>query len=1053
MGVHVDENLATRTLGVYTFRAQGAIYHKIGSLLPNSSERPRYLQLYVYDTDHENENRMSENEELHLDLLDKIKNILNAHNSFVHTFRQLAQRPDIHECRLQIKEQPHNRPQYNLPTAPEVATVLGGEEAGNLKPRDVIVQSTSGHLLNISDIVGYYDPLQYPLLLPYGSYGWDANTRSNVGRRTILPSSFVGSPRDMYQRYQDAMALVQKYGKPDLFLTMTCNPNWPEIKAELLPRQSPHDRPDLLTRIFHSKFDEMKTDILIKHVLEKVLAYAYVIEYQKRGLLHAHMVIILDENDKLRTPDDYDNIVRAEIPDKRLEPRLYSVVLKHMIHGPCGMYNERSPCMTNGRCKRRFPKPFSSITTLGNDSYPIYRRREGESVPLESNPSVLVDNSWVISYNPWLLLKYDCHINLEICSSVTSVKYLYKYVYKGPGRVALEVRQGPNYDEVQQFIDGRWVCAPETLWKIFKFPMTKMTPNVERLQIHLPNKQQVRFYTFQDITNVLGDEYYSRTMLTQFFQLNVDDETANRYLYREIPQHYRWCNNAKMWQLRLNHPRVIGGTGKTYSYRALLASVRSQCRIAITTATSGIAATLLPGGRTAHSRFKIPLNPEASSVCSITKQSDLVELIRRATVIIWDEATMTNRYAFEALNRTLIGITGVDYPFGGKIMVFGGDFRQVLPVAPKGTKAETIAASIAKSPFWSHIQIIRLKQNMRSINGQRFGEFLLSIGDGVQPTIIDEMIKIPTSMAISWNGEESIVRLLEEIYPNIRNHSSDAEYMVSRGIITPRNEDVDKLNEKIIQRFPGESRVYHSFDKVENDTQNLYQQEFLNSISPGGMPPHALHLKVGAPIMLLRNLDPSSGLCNGTRLLCRVLNDNFIDSEILTGHFKGTRVFPHHIPLKAPENLKLPFEMTRTQFPVRLSFALTINKSQGQTIPHVGIYLPDHVFSHGQLYVALSRGVSDQTTKVLEENYQEESNMVAAEKVTNQVKQFSIYSLGWKVPIKVDKKQLGKLIVRELLRNPIISDRASICSKDNMDIYVVAASNFTNLSNNQLIRK
>ncbi|XP_028095507.1 ATP-dependent DNA helicase PIF2-like [Camellia sinensis] len=192
----------------------------------------------------------------------------------------------------------------------------------------------------------------------------------------------------------------------------------------------------------------------------------------------------------------------------------------------------------------------------------------------------------------------------------------------------------------------------------------------------------------------------------------------------------------------------LGGTGKTYLYRALLASVRSQGRIAITTATSGIAATLLPGGRTAHSRFKIPLNPEASSVCPITKQSDMEKLIRCATVIIWDEATMTNRYAFEALNQTLIDITGVDYPFGGKITVFGGDFRQVLPVVPKGTKAETVAASIVKSPFSSHIQVIRLKQNMRSINDQQFCEFLLSVGDGVQPTIIDEMIKVLTSMAI-----------------------------------------------------------------------------------------------------------------------------------------------------------------------------------------------------------------------------------------------------------------------------------------------------------------
>ncbi|XP_028093488.1 uncharacterized protein LOC114293595 [Camellia sinensis] len=480
-----------------------------------------------------------------------------------------------HPDQTQIKEQPRNRPQYNLPISPEVATVLvGGEEAGNLKPRDIIVQSTSGHLLNISDIVGYYDPLQYPLLLPYGSYGWDANTKIHI--RPGDQSLFLRGGRllqqcvidnyvkiesnklrwirthqnhiraDFYQGLLDAVHAGENYGESDIFLIMTYNPNWPEIKVELLPGQSPHDRPDLLTRIFHSKFDEIKTDILTKHVLGKVLAYAYVIEYQKRGLPHAHMVIILDENDELCTPDDYDNIVRAEIPDKRSEPRLYSVVLKYMIHGPCGI-------------------------------------RERESVPLDSNPSVLADNSWVISYNPWLLLKYDCHINLEICNSVTSVKYLYKfkYVYKGPDRVALEVRQGPNYDKVQQFIDGRWVYAPKALWKIFKFLMTKMTPTVERLQIHLPNMQQVRFYTFQDITNVLDDKYYSRTMLTQFFQLNVDDETANRYLYREIPQHYRWCNSAKIWQLRLNHQRVIGriytvspSEGERFYLRILLNHIR-----------------------------------------------------------------------------------------------------------------------------------------------------------------------------------------------------------------------------------------------------------------------------------------------------------------------------------------------------------------------------------------------------------------------------------------------------------------------------------------------
>ncbi|XP_004301765.1 PREDICTED: ATP-dependent DNA helicase PIF1-like [Fragaria vesca subsp. vesca] len=189
--------------------------------------------------------------------------------------------------------------------------------------------------------------------------------------------------------------------------------------------------------------------------------------------------------------------------------------------------------------------------------------------------------------------------------------------------------------------------------------------------------------------------------------------------------------------------------------------------------------------------------------------------------------------------------------------------------------------------------------------------------------------------------------------------------MVDRALITPLNDDADMLNEKIISMFPGEEISFYSFDSVEDDIRNLYQPEFLNSITASGLPPHRLTLKTGALIMLLRNIDPKLGLCNGTRLLCRGSYQNLIDAEIMTGEFVGSRVFLSRIPLQSAENAGLLFQLTRKQFPVKLSFALTINKSQGQTIPHVGVYLPDHVFSHGQLYVALSRGVSESTTKVL----------------------------------------------------------------------------------------
>ncbi|XP_057723507.1 ATP-dependent DNA helicase PIF1-like [Arachis stenosperma] len=408
-----------------------------------------------------------------------------------------------------------------------------------------------------------------------------------------------------------------------------------------------------------------------------------------------------------------------------------------------------------------------------------------------------------------------------------------------------------------------------------------------------------------------------------------------------------------------------GGSGKTFLYRAIIAELRNKGHIVLVTASSGIAATLLPGGRTTHSRFKIPINAEPSSICNISKQSDLAKLIRQTTAIIWDEAPMANKESVQSLDRTLRDLLANDMPFGGKVMVMGGDFRQVLPVVPKGSKSQMISASIVKSHLWASTKILHLRQNMRSSNDHVFAEYLMRIGDGIEPTIHEDFVRIQANMAIPWEGETSLHKLIEEIFPNLQSHGWDASYMVERAILTPKNHDVQQLNDIIINQFPGEERNLVSFDEVEGDANNLYQQEYLNSVSTGGLPPHVLKVKRGAPLMLLRNIDPKAGLCNGTRLLCRGTFQNMLDVEILTGHHCGRRAFLPRIKHKTTENSGLPFILIRKQFPVRLSFAITINKSQGQTIPKVGIYLPKHVFSHGQLYVALSRSISQSTTKIL----------------------------------------------------------------------------------------
>ncbi|KAF5469343.1 hypothetical protein F2P56_013425, partial [Juglans regia] len=363
---------------------------------------------------------------------------------------------------------------------------------------------------------------------------------SNVGKRIILPSSFIGGPRDMRKRYMEAMALVQRYGKPDIFLTMTCNPNWQEISNELRLHEESQNRPDLVARVFRAKLEELKDRLFKQQIFGKVSAYVYVIEHQKRGLPHAHFLIILQRDWKLYTPESFDDIVSAEIPDKNTNLHLHNAVVKHMMHGPCGVLNPTNVCMKkNGYCKSHYPKNFASSTTVGNDCFPIYRRSDnGITVKVRGHN---LDNRWVVPYNPYLLATFDCHINVEICSTITAVKYLYKYIYKGHDRVAFNLVSEQNnqqIDEIQQFQSARWIAPPEAMWRIYGFVVNEMYPAVYSLHLHLEDQHQVTFRANEDLINVLNSDRSAKSMLTEFFALNRVDENARTLLYKEFPEFY-----------------------------------------------------------------------------------------------------------------------------------------------------------------------------------------------------------------------------------------------------------------------------------------------------------------------------------------------------------------------------------------------------------------------------------------------------------------------------------------------------------------------------------
>ena len=158
------------------------------------------------------------------------------------------------------------------------------------------------------------------------------------------------------------MTIVRQYGKPDIFLTCTANPNWPEILDNLLPNQSGSDRPDIVSRVFHLKLKELLHDLLERNALGHVSAFVYTVEFQNRGLPHAHIVLFLADADKPRTSEDVDRLVSTEIPDPQLLPDFHDTVKRHMLHGPCGELDPQCVCMQNGECKKKFPKLLQQQT-------------------------------------------------------------------------------------------------------------------------------------------------------------------------------------------------------------------------------------------------------------------------------------------------------------------------------------------------------------------------------------------------------------------------------------------------------------------------------------------------------------------------------------------------------------------------------------------------------------------------------------------------------------------------------------------------------------------
>ncbi|XP_024013983.1 uncharacterized protein LOC112088061 [Eutrema salsugineum] len=744
---------------------------------------------------------------------------------------------------------------------------------------------------------------------------------SEKGKRIIIPSSYTGGTRYMVQHYLDAMTTCQHFGFPDLFITLTCNPKWPEITRHLKRHNlKQEDRPDICTRVFKMKLDDLMHRLTKENVLDVVKAAIYTIEFQKRGLPHAHIVLFLEAGHKLPTGDDIDKIICAEIPNKDIDPRCADYIRATIKND-----DKENEIKKHFNCRYVAPSE-STWRIFGNHTHhrrvsvvklPFHLPNQQMVIYNEDDPGDEVINCVSVGTSKFIAWM-ECNDKYELARTLTYAQLPTRFVWNNPNRIwtprsrrvalgrityvpigageayylrlLLNLVKGPrSFDDIKtvnkvlhssfkdacyaygllnddkEYIEaineaGLWLSVNylrrlfvilltthsisipsrvwDATWQVLSDDIIYNYRKAARDQTVSLSQEQVKDFTLVEIELLLRVSGRSLKEFTPIpFPEDITLESRDSPLIRDERNYNRETlrvRNEQMLATVTSEQRNVydeileavnknkggmffvygsGGTGKTYLWSLLGSALRSQGDVVLKVASSGIAALLLEGGRTAHSRFTIPIVINKFTFCSIKKDSNLADLIRIAKLIIWDEALMMIKDCFETLDRTMRDILEVDKPFGDKVIVLGGDFRQILPVIPNAGKTEILMATLNLSPLWYKCRVLRLTQNMRLIAGDNsramleqaaFTKWILDIGDG---TINDDgsgeaVIDIPDDLLIKY-CKDPIKTIVKEIYGSSFSKETDPKFFQDCAILSPRNDDVDTINDYMLSKLSG----------------------------------------------------------------------------------------------------------------------------------------------------------------------------------------------------------------------------------------------------------
>ncbi|KAE8195410.1 hypothetical protein CF336_g3094 [Tilletia laevis] len=880
----------------------------------------------------------------------------------------------------------------------------------NLYALDVVCRMEEARLQFITDSIAAHHQHNRVAAEAHEVAELDPHEDDNPERtpNASLPSSFVGSRAYRAEHVADALALATRFRKPQGMVTVTTNPEWAELKSMLRSNagQSATAVAALTVRVFNQRLQ--KFIARFKRLFGKLLYIIQIIEFQKRGLPHSHIVFAVDPELPVAA---IDKIVSGEVPPET-SPRLRELVLKYM--------------------------PLSDLTYVDPNTHRvIYRRRQEQ-------------DRMIAQYCPALLLLWECHCHIDLAMSAHTFVYMFKYISKGPDYAHYRIRpDGENEPSVEQaaqaaaddYIQARYLSATEATWRIFGLHLTSKTPTVIRLGVHESQRNIARFQGQRGpgsnasslLRYFLRPDHFAHLTYVEYFE----SVTFRRALDSEIAhpdtlpphEHLEKTERGLTFRQQVVHRRISGkgvariksvrpSAGDVFYIRRILLQRPVSSWVDLRTSADGLIhatcreAAIHDGlvaqddepNQALHEatdmhqspadlRFLLALliyegalNPR--ELWNNHKEAllrDFLPLIHPSLLQAPEPVqAAAEQAALDALDRLLssfglsnaaVGLPSASArpPMIEEELAFFAPLRHRLRqsaaerrsqfTAHQNQIRDEVLASIFYNPEVPHVRqhlirntsskvapVAEKQAAQRQASDPEFAAWVDSIGDDytMQPVNLNDMFT-------SVMTEQAAVDFLFPL-PALSNPSE----AVKRCFLTPLNANVDAFNRMVTDRLPGIIECKYATDTIkgsddaeqaQNEDVTAATSQTLALLAHPGVPDHDLHLKVGQVCSLMRNMSVEKGLVKHARVVITRINTASIGIRLLsTG---ATHALPRIVFEFTP--IGSPFKLLRRQFALRAAYAATFHSCQGLTLDQSVIDCTIPIFAHGQRYACLSR--------------------------------------------------------------------------------------------------